>query len=251
MRFGKLTAKYISHVYKDPTGHYWPYWYCECDCGGSKIASASNIIRGHVTSCGCAMVVDLTGTIFGRLTVLGMYGRSTQPNGATRTDWLCKCTCGERTIVSHGNLTSGHTKSCGCLRCSAQEAVIKRYLVENGYNHIKEYIFEVLISTTGRPFRFDFALLDNEDNLLALVEYQGSQHYIEYPGYEQYGATERYISDPLKRKYCKQHNIPLYEIKYTENTLTRIDEITHTVYGNLVPSLTIEEGVTTISQEST
>lgn len=228
-----------------------PYWYFECDCGGSIVAYAANVIRGHTTSCGCALIKDLSGMTFGRLYVERMFGRTTQPNGLVRTDWLCRCSCGGKTIVTHGNLTSGHTKSCGCLRCSAQESVIKRYLIDHGINHVKEYMFPDLISAKGRPFRFDFALLDHNDNLLALVEYQGSQHYIEYPGFEEYGATERYISDPLKREYCKKNNIPLYEIKYTENTLDRIEEITHTVYGNLVPSLDNEEGVTTISQEST
>lgn len=231
--------------------HNEPYWYFECDCGGSIIAGANSVKRGHTTSCGCALIKDLTGQTFGRLTVLGMYGKTIQPNGQLRTDWICQCTCGEQTIVTHGNLTSGHTKSCGCMRCSAQEAIIKKYLNEHCINHVKEFIFPDFRSSTGRPFRFDFGLLDQDDNLLALVEYQGSQHYIEYPGFESYGATERYVSDPLKRKYCQEHNIPLHEIKYTEDTLTRIDEIIHTVYGNLVPSLCNEEGVTTISQEST
>lgn len=28
--------------------------------------------------------------------------------------WRCKCDCGNETLVSTGNLTSGHTTSCGC-----------------------------------------------------------------------------------------------------------------------------------------
>jgi hypothetical protein len=44
------------------------------------------------------------------------YGRLTlvepRDDGAK---WLCKCQCGLTTIVAVGNLTSGHTKSCGCL----------------------------------------------------------------------------------------------------------------------------------------
>jgi len=34
----------------------------------------------------------------------------------------CKCTCGNYTTVYYGNLTMGHTKSCGCYQ---REAVIK------------------------------------------------------------------------------------------------------------------------------
>ena len=33
-----------------------------------------------------------------------------------KTHWICKCDCGNITIVSTCDLTSGHTKSCGCLK---------------------------------------------------------------------------------------------------------------------------------------
>ena len=53
---------------------------------------------------------DLTGQKFHRLTVLKQYSNN---HGQIR--WLCKCECGNTTIVLGGHLTSGHTKSCGCL----------------------------------------------------------------------------------------------------------------------------------------
>jgi hypothetical protein len=62
---------------------------------------------------------DLTGKIYGRLTVLsfshtayvGNKGKK-QPKGC----WNCKCFCGEVLIVQSGNLRNGHTQSCGCLQ---------------------------------------------------------------------------------------------------------------------------------------
>jgi hypothetical protein len=30
--------------------------------------------------------------------------------------WLCRCDCGEETVVSSRDLRSGHARSCGCLR---------------------------------------------------------------------------------------------------------------------------------------
>jgi hypothetical protein len=50
---------------------------------------------------------DLTGQVFGRLTVV-TYER--------RIVWVCRCECGATTILSGTKLTSGHTRSCGCLR---------------------------------------------------------------------------------------------------------------------------------------
>jgi hypothetical protein len=34
----------------------------------------------------------------------------------TKRRCTCICDCGQRTIVDSGNLTSGNTRSCGCLR---------------------------------------------------------------------------------------------------------------------------------------
>ena len=54
---------------------------------------------------------DLTDRRFGRLVV--SY-RVSNING--RTAWLCKCDCGSEKVVTGISLTSGRTKSCGCLR---------------------------------------------------------------------------------------------------------------------------------------
>lgn len=56
-------------------------------------------------------VIDLTGKKFGRLMVV-------ERNGATKSGnavWLCKCDCGNESNVESSKLTSGKTKSCGCL----------------------------------------------------------------------------------------------------------------------------------------
>lgn len=57
------------------------------------------------------MKKDLTGKRFGRLTVLKEAGRSKD----RQIIWECICDCGNTTLVKAGNLTSGDTKSCGCL----------------------------------------------------------------------------------------------------------------------------------------
>lgn len=53
----------------------------------------------------------IVGKRFGRLTVVEKGERS----GHDRL-YLCKCDCGNTIIVRGGNLISGTTKSCGCLR---------------------------------------------------------------------------------------------------------------------------------------
>lgn len=60
---------------------------------------------------------NLTGQKFGKLTVVKRGEDYISPSGAKRIQWLCKCDCGNEDLilVAANNLTSGHTKSCGCL----------------------------------------------------------------------------------------------------------------------------------------
>ena len=41
----------------------------------------------------------------------------------------------------------------------------------------EEYSFKDLVSLTGRPLRFDFAVFDDEGEIDFLIEFQGKQHY--------------------------------------------------------------------------
>lgn len=56
-------------------------------------------------------LIDITGQVFGRLTVLSRHHVS--GNG---TPWLCRCECGVEKAFDSGALRSGDTRSCGCLR---------------------------------------------------------------------------------------------------------------------------------------
>jgi hypothetical protein len=53
---------------------------------------------------------DLTGQVFGRLTVIRRDG-DIKP-----TRWVCLCECGKEYSSTAGHLKSGNIKSCGCLR---------------------------------------------------------------------------------------------------------------------------------------
>lgn len=56
---------------------------------------------------------DITGHVFGRLTVQSFAGYF----GTTKAKWSCDCSCGERGVVVFGyNLKNGNTESCGCVR---------------------------------------------------------------------------------------------------------------------------------------
>lgn len=63
--------------------------------------------------------IDLTGHKYNLLTVVGRTDQKTA-NGQWR--WLCKCDCGNETVLNTGNIRYGRTKSCGCLQRRTGEA---------------------------------------------------------------------------------------------------------------------------------
>lgn len=58
--------------------------------------------------------IDLTGKRYGYLTVIKPAENFTYPSGRKRTQYLCRCDCGNEVILPSSNLKSGNTKSCGC-----------------------------------------------------------------------------------------------------------------------------------------
>ncbi|MED4352198.1 hypothetical protein P9265_07595 [Schinkia azotoformans] len=67
------------------------------------------------------MSKDLTGKRFGRLTVI----EKTDIKKQGRTVWSCKCKCGNEINVVSTYLTTGETKSCGCLKEEQNEVNLR------------------------------------------------------------------------------------------------------------------------------
>jgi hypothetical protein len=63
---------------------------------------------------------DLTNKKFYRLTVLSLVEKS-----GVNSKWLCTCECGKEKIVLGRSLTSGNTKSCGCLNSEVHREIAK------------------------------------------------------------------------------------------------------------------------------
>lgn len=63
---------------------------------------------------------DVTDERFVKLVARWPVGRrlptGRKPGNGNEILWLCSCDCGSLTVVSLGRLSSGNTKSCGCLK---------------------------------------------------------------------------------------------------------------------------------------
>lgn len=64
----------------------------------------------------------LTGRRYGRLVVVG-FSHRVWKNGyrSSVKFWNCRCDCGANVTIQANNLTSGNSKSCGCLRGEIQK----------------------------------------------------------------------------------------------------------------------------------
>nr|DAH72017.1 MAG TPA: PVL ORF-50-like family [Caudoviricetes sp.] len=62
--------------------------------------------------------IDLTGQTFGKLYVIKRVENRKKKCGQQQVMYLCKCKCGNETIISYDNLKR-QTRSCGCLQTEA------------------------------------------------------------------------------------------------------------------------------------
>lgn len=59
---------------------------------------------------------DISGVVFGRLTVISDVGL----DKSGFRYWKCDCSCGGKVVVRSHELKRGHTKSCGCLQAETR-----------------------------------------------------------------------------------------------------------------------------------
>ena len=215
-RFGKLLV--IQELPKEERPNKKKvYWKCQCDCGGFSIVQTDNLVSGHTTSCGCkraevmsrTMKKDLVGQKFNKLLVL----EETQERASDGcVVWKCQCECGNITYVNSNSLKSGTIISCGCVR-SKGEKKLNSILFENNVRYKTQFYFSDLKDKSY--LYFDFAIFDNLDNLICLIEYQGIQH---FNPESVHGAWNNLPQehDKMKREYCQKHKIKLIEIPYTD-----------------------------------
>lgn len=221
------------------------FWWAVCLKDFNIIKLSSKSLANGTSSCGCLQKEkaaqnaikrntsdkkpghgnqkDLTGQKFGRL--IALEPTSKKENGSII--WKCECqNDGNITYVQSHLLLNGSVKSCGCL-ISAGETKIEHLLQKHNIRYIKQYSFPDLKGQRNFPLRFDFGILDEDNNLKYLIEYDGIQHFI-YTGKswntkEHFDYTKRH--DLLKEEYCKNHNIPLIRIKYDKYDILTIKDL--------------------------
>jgi hypothetical protein len=149
---------------------------------------------------------DLTGQVFGRLTVVRVSDkRSCLKGGSNRLQWECKCECGADVLVCRNNIISGRSKSCGCYRDDR-----RRLLGDEG--SFRQWFMQYKTNARSRKLEFSLSKDDFRE------------------------VTNKSCT------YCKAQPKPLYasnrkteSIPYFCNGIDRVDNEKGYIPGNCVP----------------
>ena len=220
------------------------YWVCQCSCGAIFDVQGNSLRSGKSTRCRqCAnqsmksdklknqqqnkkkiiktkkqkikqqpnntvlnhpRLKDISNTKYKYFTVISYHHSDTKK----QSYWLCKCFCGNNFIATKTAITHNEYLNCGCLKTKSKgENKIIEILNKNNINYKTEYSFSDLYDI--KPLRFDFAIFNNNNDLIKLIEFQGEQHYDSNPFYK-----SPQLHDQLKIEYCKKNHIKLLIIPY-------------------------------------
>lgn len=194
------------------------YYICKCSCGTIKSIFGPSLKNGQSKSCGCLKSKLLKeknainaesriGETYGKLTIIGTFMKN-------NNYWYsCVCECGNTCEVLGKRLFAGITSSCGCLNSKANE-LMDKLLTEYNIPFKREYRFEECKDKNTLPF--DFALFNKQEELIGLIELNGSLHYsTSGTGWD---TPQRLVKqqkhDYIKRLFCEQNNIPFLVIPY-------------------------------------
>lgn len=115
-------------------------------------------------------------------------------------------------------------RRCPICKDSRGEEVIRKFLVERNINYIREYRFYECRNI--RPLPYDYAILDDKQNIKLLVEYDGELHFKTvdfFGGDKQFNYRKR--NDEIKNIFCQKNKLQLLRISYWEfNNIEKILE---------------------------
>lgn len=194
-------------------------WKCKCSCGTIVEWPGDRLQQTKYPNCGCQK--SLIGEKFGKLTVIQKVDKVSKNRNQF---WKCLCECGNTSICSTSDLRSGKVIGCGCSK-SIGEYHITQILIRNKINFKSEYTFSDL--KDKKLLRYDFAILDNNNNVIRLIEFDGEQHYNTKSTW--YNETIHY-HDIMKNTYAKKHCIPLVRIPYDKRDTITLQDILGSSY---------------------
>lgn len=203
--------------------HATPLWVKCSKCGHEWSARKEDIEKNKscpfcTVKVGRGHINDITGQVFGYLTVLNYdYEGTEKDNG--KAHWLCQCKCGNIISVRLAHLLGQRhspTISCGCATRSSGEIN-----TQNALDFLNlRYNIEVIVPECHKFSPFDIEVIDNKGKRLCFFECDGEQHFRYMPRFheDKNDFIHQQEIDHIKDAWCKNHQVPLFRIPYTEYT---------------------------------
>lgn len=187
-------------------------------CKKEFITGISSVGKKLTKSCGCLQrrssrektFKNISGQRFGKLVAICPCPTPKDGREPGRGYWYCRCDCGNYKIAKTNSLTGGHVSSCGCSN-SHGESIIAGIFQKNGINYEQQKTFDGFVNSNNKKYQFDFYLPDYN----CCIEYDGLQHYV---GWRHKKDSLEKIKKVDKKKddYCKNNDIKLVRIPYTD-----------------------------------
>ena len=196
-------------------------WRCKCDCGEYTEVTTGHLHSGLVKTCGNHQggknLINETGNRYGKLLVLRKAERPEHVK-STSAFWVCRCDCGNEIVVMGSNLRTGDALSCGCVK-SRGEYNITQLLLENQIHFVTQYSFSDL--KYKDYLRYDFAILNDQNEPIRLIEFDGPQHTKDNP----WNSAEITLRDGLKNAYAINERIPLVRLPYNLRDSVELEDL--------------------------
>lgn len=183
-----------------------PYWTCLCRCGYTCEATASELVSGRKTHCGCKSrknyaYTNITGQRFGRLTALYPTAERSARGSVV---WHCRCDCGNETDAAYNDLMYANLKSCGCQK-REHEQELNQYLTHVGGTCIDQLKSKKIPKNNTTGVKGVYLI---KGRYAAKIVFQKKQYYLgSYASLEEAAKArqlaERAIADEVVRFYEK------------------------------------------------
>lgn len=234
-RVGKLLVLFRVKILNKNHGKQ-VYWLTKCDCGNIYCCSSNKFVPSHNTQgCGCVQRQlisemgklsrkNLTNLIHNNIRFLRFNPTYKEEHFITSRNayWDCECYCGNIFTANANEILRNKITSCGCKanRKSNGEKTIENILIKNNIKYVfdKGY-FHDLILPTGGIGRYDFILINDNNEPYRIIEFDGNQHFSEnniFDYHNENNFSKRQRNDEVKNLYALNKGIPLVRIPYHE-----------------------------------
>lgn len=192
------------------------FWLSKClKCGNIASVRKSDLDKNPNSCNNCKGDIIRSYKIGDKYGYLTIVDRGISKGNHTYVKVQCDCGSGPFNVrLEHlKGQNHGKTISCGCASESAGELKIRQELEK--WNIIFKTQYRIKEFNINSPF--DFAIFDKNEKLLALIEYDGEQH---FKVVDFFGGEEKFLqqkeNDEKKNKWCKENNIKLVRIPCSE-----------------------------------